>query len=38
MKFDAIVVGGGISGLTAAAYLSKAEKYDLKLFYTLQKS
>jgi len=26
MKFDAIVVGGGISGLTAAAYLSKAEK------------
>jgi len=26
MKFDAIVVGGGISGLTAAAYLSKAGK------------
>ena len=24
MKFDAIVVGGGIAGLTAAAYLSKA--------------
>lgn len=24
MVFDAIVVGGGIAGLTAAAYLSKA--------------
>ena len=24
MKFDAIVVGGGVAGLTAAAYLSKA--------------
>ncbi|MBN2663789.1 MAG: NAD(P)/FAD-dependent oxidoreductase [Bacteroidales bacterium] len=26
MKYDAIVVGGGIAGLTAAAYLSKAGK------------
>ena len=24
MKYDAIVVGGGIAGLTASAYLSKA--------------
>jgi phytoene dehydrogenase-like protein len=26
MKYDAIIVGGGIAGLTAAAYLSKANK------------
>jgi phytoene dehydrogenase-like protein len=26
MKYDAIVVGGGIAGLCAAAYLSKAGK------------
>ena len=26
MKYDAIVVGGGIAGLTAAAYLAKAGK------------
>ena len=26
MTYDAIIVGGGIAGLTAAAYLSKAGK------------
>ena len=29
MKYDAIVVGGGIAGLTAAAYLSKAGRTTL---------
>ena len=26
MEYDAVIVGGGITGLTAAAYLSKAGK------------
>ncbi len=29
MKFEAIVVGGGIAGLTAASYLAKAGKLGL---------
>ncbi len=31
MKYDAIIIGGGVAGLTAAAYLAKSGSYHLAM-------